>query len=123
MFETKLNIRQTDQMETEVGIAVFGWSSTCESSSRRSGRDCQHPSKFRVMCGPRLLTSLTTTVFTSAARALAQKNNVRFMDGNDLARLEKRCKLLAAKRQYISSSNSTKPAHKATPAKPRAHPC
>jgi len=45
------------------------------------------------------------------------------MDGNDLARLEKRCKLLAAKRQYISSSNSTKPAHKATPAKPRAHPC
>ena len=109
-------------METEVGIVVF-----VAVYGRRFVRAfraaCQHPSKFRVMCGPRLLTSLTTTVFTSAARALAQKNNVRFMDGNDLARLEKRCKLLAAKRQYISSSNSTKPAHKATPAKPRAHPC
>ena len=58
-------------------------------SSRRSGRDCQHPSKFRLNLWTRLLTSLTTTVFPSAARVLAQKNNVRLIDGNDLARMEK----------------------------------
>jgi len=89
MFETKLNIRQTDQMETEVGIAVFAWSSTCESSSQRSGRACQHPSKLRLNLWASLATSLTTTVFTPTARARAQKNNVRLIDGNELARMEK----------------------------------
>jgi hypothetical protein len=46
------------------------------------------PSKFRL----NLWTSLATSrrqVFTPAATVLAQKNNVRLIDGNDLARLEK----------------------------------
>jgi len=32
---------------------------------------------------------ITNSVFTPAAKALAQKNNVRLVDGSELARLEK----------------------------------
>jgi hypothetical protein len=55
--------------------------------------------------GPRLLTSLTTTVFTPAARALAQKNNMRLIDGNELVRLEKARQASGDEERQITAEN------------------
>ena len=74
-------------METEVGIAVFVVVYVRKFiRAFRAGLSTPHQVSPESV--DPALTSLTTTVFPSAARALAQKNNVRLIDGNELARLE-----------------------------------
>jgi len=48
----------------------------------------------------------------------AQKNNVRLMDGNELARMGKARQASGDETSVDRSSNSTKPTHKAPPTNP-----
>jgi len=66
MFEAKLKIRQTDPMETEVGIAVFVV--VYGRKFVRAFRGIQHPSKFRLNLWTSLATSLMTTVVARPRR-------------------------------------------------------